>query len=140
MNAKVLLRVILRLVLVALLLGGVATVAGNAVQAQRRSPQRVIIVRPIRPYRAFDPFGRRFDRFNRFDYYGQYVFSNGESAYSQGYKDGLKTGNSDGGKEKSYDPERSHYFHDAGFGNFAEAYRSGFSRGYADGFGSCAIG
>jgi hypothetical protein len=28
----------------------------------------------------------------------------------------MKTGDKDGRKGKSYDPERSHYFHDAGFG------------------------
>ena len=40
----------------------------------------------------------------------------------------------------SYDPARSHYFHDAGFGNFAEAFRSGFSNGYRDGYGGGRIG
>ena len=32
------------------------------------------------------------------------------------------------------------HFHDAGFGNFAEAYRSGFSHGYRDGYGVSGIG
>ncbi len=30
-------------------------------------------------------------------------------------------------------PDRSHYFHDAGFGNYAEAYRRSFSLGYQNG-------
>lgn len=34
---------------------------------------------------------------------------------------------------KSFNPKRSHYYHDAGFGNFAEVYRSG-SRGYQEGY------
>lgn len=46
--------------------------------------------------------------------------------------DGFKTGRDDGKKDKSYNPERSHYYHDSGFGNFAEVYRSAFSRGYQD--------
>jgi len=45
----------------------------------------------------------------------------------------VKTGKDDGKKAKSYNPQRSHYYHDAGFGNFAEVYRSGFSRGYQEG-------
>ena len=46
----------------------------------------------------------------------------------------LKTGSNDAPGGQSYDPERSHYFREAGFGNFAENYREGFSRGYGDGF------
>ena len=38
--------------------------------------------------------------------------------------------------QKSFDPERSHFFQDAGFGNFAEAYREGFMEGYNAGFDS----
>jgi hypothetical protein len=66
--------------------------------------------------------------------YGQYVFDNDDEAVSQGYNDGFKTGKDDGKKNKSYDPQRSHYYHDSGFGNFAEVYRSGFSRGYQEGY------
>jgi hypothetical protein len=86
----------------------------------------------VRPFRPYDPF-----RVNRLDYYRyrQYVFDNSYEAYRQGYDDGLKTGRSDGNKNKSYDPERSHYFKDSGFGNFAEAYRSGFTDGYRAGYG-----
>jgi hypothetical protein len=109
----------------------------------------VIIVRP-NPYRVYRPFGlgyrSRWDYpygYNRWGYdpwspygsqYRQYVFDNSEKAVNQGYKDGFKTGKDDGKKAKSFNPERSHYFHDAGFGNFAEVYRSGFSRGYQEGY------
>jgi hypothetical protein len=95
----------------------------------------VIIVRPYRPFR---PFGYRYGWYGPYGYYNQYsqyVFGSAESADNQGYRDGFKTGSEDGRKHKSYDPERSHYFHDAGFGNYAEAFREGFSRGYRDGYG-----
>jgi hypothetical protein len=75
-----------------------------------------------------------------YTFYRQYVFSNSEKAYSRGYKDGIKIGESDGRKSKSYGPERSHFYHDAGFGNYAEAYRSGFSSGYRAGFRAQGIG
>jgi hypothetical protein len=68
--------------------------------------------------------------------YSQYVFGDSEAADAQGYQDGLSTGASDARRGQSDDPERSHYFKDAGFGNFAESYREGFLRGYADGFRS----
>jgi hypothetical protein len=64
------------------------------------------------------------------------VFGDSVAADSQGYHDGLKTGEEDAHHGRSYDPERSHYFKDAGFGNFAEVYREGFERGYSAGFRS----
>jgi hypothetical protein len=70
-----------------------------------------------------------------YGYYGQYVFGDSEGADSQGFHDGLKTGSSDARRGQSNDPERSHYFKDAGFGNFAQDYREGFLRGYSEGFG-----
>ena len=127
MNTKNLLHRIGGLILAALLLTGVAITSSATAQAQGR--RRVIIVRPIRPFRPFD------DPYRRYDYYSQYVFSSTEAAVNQGYHDGFKTGSEDAHKRKSYDPERSHYFHDAGFGNFAEAYRDGFVRGYREGYG-----
>src|SRR5882724_3030952 len=96
-------------VLAALMLSGVAFVSSSTVQAQGR---RGVIVRS-NPYRTYRPF----------------VFRDGESAVSQGDKDGFKTGKDDGKKSKSFNPERSHCYHDAGFGNYAEVYRSGFSKG-----------
>jgi hypothetical protein len=145
-------------VLAALMLSGTAFVSASTVQAQGRQGRgRVVIVRPYpnRVYRPFgfgyrnrwnDPFG--YDRwgYNRWgydpydpwssygSYYRQYVFDNSDKAVNQGYKDGFKTGKDDGKKAKSFNPQRSHYYHDAGFGNFAEVYRSGFSRGYQEGY------
>ena len=110
-------------ILAALLLPGVVTLLSTTnAQAQRR----VVVVRTYRPF--YRPC------YNRYNYYSQYVFSSSERAFNQGYHDGMKTGESDVRHRRSYDPERSHYFQEAGFGNFAEAYRNGFARGYADGF------
>jgi len=134
MNKKNLLRKIGGFILAALLVPGIILAASGAAQAQGR----VIIVRPIvRPYSGWGWYGfhhRYFYPYGWNSYYNQYVFSNSERAASQGYHDGLKTGSDDGRKGKSYNPERSHYFHDAGFGNFAEAYRDGFLDGYRDGY------
>lgn len=71
-----------------------------------------------------------------YGYYGEYVFGDTTGADSQGYHDGLKTGADDARHGRSFDPERSHYFRDAGFGNFAEVYREGFDRGYSAGYRS----
>jgi hypothetical protein len=68
--------------------------------------------------------------------YSEFVFTNTAAAESQGYHDGMMTGSDDARKSKSYDPERSHFFQEAGFGNFAEAYRQGFMNGYSAGFRS----
>lgn len=131
------------LILATLMLAGIAFISPNSVQAQSR--RRIVIVRPIyRPfgwgYRWGYPWG--YGPYSPYGMYGQYVFGNGDDAVNQGYKDGFKTGKDDGKKDKSYDPQRSHYYHDSGFGNFAEVYRSGFSRGYQDGYraGSNHIG
>jgi hypothetical protein len=137
-----------------------STVQAQGRQGQQ-GQRRVVIVRPnpYRFYRRFDVFGYDawgydrwgFDRFGydrwgsqRYDryglgspygsYYRQYVFDNSDKAVNQGYKDGFKTGKDDGKKAKSFNPQRSHFYRDAGFGNFAEVYRSGFSRGYQEGF------
>ena len=133
-------------VLAGLMLTGIAFMSASNVSAQGR--RRIIVVRP-NPYRIYRPFGFGRSRwgypygYNRWgydpwspygSYYSQYVFENSDSAVNQGYKDGFKTGKDDGKKSKSFNPQRSHYYHDAGFGNFAEVYRSGFSRGYQDGF------
>jgi hypothetical protein len=116
--------------LAALFLFSVAIMSGSTTQAQGRGRGGfrggvgVRLYRPIRPFYGY-PYG----------YYNQYVFSNSQTATNQGFKDGLKTGSSDARRGQSNDPERSHYFQNAGFGNFGEAYREGFLRGYAQGFG-----
>ena len=133
------------LILTALLLTGIAFVSPSDVQAQGR--RRVVIVRtsPYRIYRPwgfrswwgnpYGPYGWGYDPWSPYgSYYRRYVFDNSEEAVNQAYKDGFKTGKDDGKKAKSYSFERSHYFKEAGFGNFAEVYRSGFARGYQDGY------
>ena len=125
MNSK-LLRRIAAYVLMAMLVLGTFIATTTQAAAQRR---RVVIVRPIRP---FGPYPYR-----RYNYYRnrQYVFDNEDEAYNSGYQSGLKTGSEDGRKGKSYDPQRSHYYSESGFGNCAEAYREGFDNGYRDGYG-----
>jgi len=119
-----------------LLLPGVVTLlSSNTVEAQRRL---IIVQRPI--YRPFyRPWGWRRSHSPYFDYYsryGHYVFDSSDRAFNQGYRDGVKTGQGDAKNRRTYDPERSHYFQEAGYGNFGEVYRSGFVRGYGDGFRS----
>ena len=125
-------------ILAALVLPGVVMLMSSTdTQAQRRV---VIVRRPIyrpfyRPWGWRRPFG--YDPY--FDYYSRYshyIFDNSEAAVNRGYKDGLKTGQGDAKNRRTYDPQRSHYFQEAGFGNFVEVYRQGFVRGYADGFRS----
>jgi hypothetical protein len=132
------------------LLFGVAMMSTTSVQAQRGGfhgagfhgggHSRVIIGPRVgfgfgRGYYGY-PYGYYGYYGYPYGYYSQYVFGDSEAADSQGYHDGLKTGASDARRGQSFDPERSHYFKDAGFGNFAGDYREGFSRGYSDGFHS----
>ena len=133
------------LALTVLMLFGVAFVSSAEAQAQRR--RRVVIVRPY-PYRIYRPFGFGYRNWWGYPYgypygwgydpyafrYNHYVFDNSDEAAGQAYKDGFKTGKDDGKKNKSFDPQRSHYFKEAGYGNFAEIYRPNFSRGYQDGY------
>ena len=126
------------LALTALLLLGVAFVSSSETQAQFR--RRVVIVNPYRGF--YGPYGFGYRGWWGYPYgwgypyygYSHYVFENSEEAADQAYNDGFKTGKDDGKKNKSFDPQRSHYFKEAGFGNFAEVYRGQFSRGYADGY------
>jgi len=123
------------LMLATLMLAGIVFVSPGSAQAQRR----IVIVRPY-PYRFYGPFNSwgygpwGYPWSPHSNYYGQYFFGNGQTAMNQGYKNGFKTGNSDGKKNKSFSPERSHFYQDAGFGNYAEDYRSGFSKGYQEGY------
>ena len=114
--------------------GFVALMAATSVEAQHRP----IIVVPVHR-RYYNPFWgyRRWGYDPYFDYYsryGHYVFDSSDKAYSQGYRDGQKTGSGDLKNHRSYNPQRSHYFQEAGFGNFAEVYRPSFERGYQDGY------
>lgn len=128
--------------LAALMLFGIAFVSADTAEAQSR--RRVVIVRPI-PHRIYRPWGYRhwwgspygwgYDPWSPYgSYYRQYVFENSEEATEKAYERGFKTGKDDGKKAKSFSPERSHYFKEAGFGNFGEVYRTGFARGYGEGY------
>jgi hypothetical protein len=136
------------LALTVLMLFGIAFVSSSEAQAQSRTQgrRRVVIVRPIsRPwgfgYRNWWGYpygwgyGWGYDPWSSYEFrYRQYVFDNSDEAVNKGYEHGFKTGKSDGKKDKSYNPQRSHYYKEAGFGNFAEVYRSGFSKGYEEGY------
>jgi hypothetical protein len=121
---------------VLILPGVVGLLSAVPTEAQRR----IVVVRPVyrpfyRPWGWRRPFG--YDPY--FDYYGRYghyIFDNSDTAYNQGYHDGLKTGEGDAKNRRTYDPQRSHYFQEAGFGNFGEVFRSGFLRGYSSGYRS----
>jgi len=134
MSGRYFLRKLGSLFFAALLLPGLIAFSSTAAQAQRRV---ILVQRPY--YRVYRPWGWRSGYNPYFDYYsryGHYVFSNSDVAFNEGYYDGLKTGQGDAKHRRSYDPQRSHYYEEAGFGNFGEVYRSGFLRGYADGFRS----
>jgi hypothetical protein len=111
MNKKFLSQKIGGLALAVLFLTGIVVFSTTEVDAQRRY---------YRPYRYLR--------------YNQYVFDNPEKAAQSAYNQGIKTGRDDGKKRKSYSPERSHYYREAGFGNFGEVYRRNFSRGYQFGY------
>ena len=151
MNGKYLRR-IGGLALSALMLFGVAFVSTSEAQAQTQQNQvqqrRRVIVRRY-PYRIYRPWGFGYRNWWGYPYgygwgydpwsahafrYNHYVFDDSEEAVEQGRKDGFKTGKDDGKKDKSYNPQRSHYFKEAGFGNFAEVYRPAFERGYEEGY------
>jgi hypothetical protein len=121
-------------ILGALMIPGVVMLFSNTTAEAQNRRRRAIIVRRYDPF--WDPWGyRRPFGYDDFRWrYNHYVFSSSEKAFNQGYKDGLKTGKGDLKNRRTYDPERSHYFQEAGFGNFGEVYRNGFLRGYADGF------
>jgi hypothetical protein len=123
------------LILMVLLIPGVAFLSASTAQAQRRG---VVIVRPFpRFHGGFGWYGYPYPYpYPYYGYYNNYVFGSSESAYDQGYRDGLKTGVNDEHRHQSYNPERSHYFRDAGFGNYAGEYREGFVSGYESGYRS----
>ena len=133
MNKNFLSRKIGGFALAVLFLTGIVAMLPTEADAQRR------VYRPYvyRVYRPYNPWG-----WNRWGWndpdpyfsYRQYIFDNPERASESGYKQGIKTGRDDGKKSKSYSPQRSHYYREAGFGNFGEVYRRGFAQGYAIGY------
>src|SRR5882724_10473009 len=124
-------------VLAVALLFGVAIMSSTAVQAQRGFRGGGFRTRIfVGPRFGYGWYGYPYGYYGYpYGYYSQYVFGDSEAADSQGFHDGLKTGSKDARRGQSNDPERSHYFKDAGFGNFAQDYRQGFLRGYSEGFG-----
>jgi hypothetical protein len=124
-------------VLAVALLFGVTIMSSTAVQAQRGFHgggfhNRVF----IGPRFGSGWYGYPYGYYGYpYGYYSHYVFGDSTAADSQGFHDGQKTGSNDVRGHRSNDPERSHYFKDAGFGNFAQDYRQGFMRGYSQGFG-----
>ena len=140
MNAKNFLRRAWGFILAAVLLPGIVFLSGTTAQARGRwHGGRTVVIAPRiggGPYRpGWYGYGWRGYPYARYGY-SEFVFPNSAAAESQGYHDGRETGSEDARKGKSYDPERSHFYQDAGFGNFAEAYRDGFLSGYGNGFRS----
>ena len=141
MNTKNFLLKAKGLLLAAVLLTGMAVLSGATAQAQRRGGfhggGRTVVIAPRIGVGRGWGWGPRYGWVPYYrNGYSQFVFANTAAAESQGYHDGLKTGSEDASKGKSYDPQRSHFFQDAGFGNFADAYRQGFTSGYSAGFRS----
>jgi len=137
MNVKNFLRRSRGLILAALLLPGVVLASGATAEARGRwhGGRTVVIAPRIGVGRGW--YGPRWYGYPYYrNGYGEFVFTNSEAAESQGYHDGLMTGSDDARKGKSYDPERSHFYTDAGFGNFAQDYREGFMSGHRNGFRS----
>ena len=123
-------------ILMVLFIPGVMFLSSTTAQAQHRG---VVVVRPFpRFHRGFGwyGYGYPYSYPYAYGYYNNYVFGSSESAYDQGYRDGLKTGEKDAQRRQSYNPDRSHYFRDAGFGNYGGEYRNGFERGYENGYRS----
>ena len=142
MKGKYLLRGIRNLLLGVLMIFGVTAISSTSANAQRRFGggfhgggfHARVFIGPRFGYRY--PYWYGYPYGYPYGYYSQYVFGDSVAADSQGYHDGLRTGEDDARHGRSFDPERSHYFKDAGFGNFAGDYREGFERGYSAGFRS----
>jgi hypothetical protein len=138
MNVKNFLHRARGFILAALLLPGIVLMSGTAAQARGRwHGGRAVVVAPRVGFGYRGWYGPRWYGYPYYrSGYSEFVFANSAAAESQGYHDGSQTGREDAKKGKSFDPERSHFFQDAGFGNFAEAYRQGFMNGYNAGFHS----
>ncbi len=122
---------------------GIGIASSTAVQAQY--PQWPYGQDPYRrdrdrDYRR-DRDNRRDDRYGRNGGYGNIS----QIAINQGYQDGLYTGSRDAERRQSYDPYRSHFYRNGHGDNgsygriddsyqFQQAYRSGFLRGYQEGY------
>ena len=97
--------------------------------------------RDDRDYRRDDRDYRRDDRYGRNGGYGNIT----QIAINQGYQDGINTGARDAERRQNFNPQRSHFYRNGhgdngGYGRidnswqYQQAYRSGFMRGYQDGY------
>jgi hypothetical protein len=156
MNTKNISRKIGGFALAALMVTGITVFSTSEASAQRRiGRSRGAVVRTVRPYRPYRSLGfyRPFRPFGWYGYgygngfydngfygnsfynsYSQYVFDNSAEAAQSALKQGYKTGEEDGRKEKSFSFERSHFYKEAGFGNFGEVYRKNFAGAYENGY------
>jgi hypothetical protein len=86
---------------------------------------------------------RRDDRYGRNGGYNNVY----QAAANQGYQDGMYTGSNDAQRRQNYNPQRSHFYRNAGGNNsiwsgngrntnyqYQQAYRQGFLQGYNDGY------
>lgn len=136
MNSHHLRNKIGRVLLALAFMAGIGIVSSTAVQAQwpqwpNQDPYR----------RDRDRDYRRDDRYGRNGGYGNIT----QIAFNQGYQDGVYTGSRDGERRQNFDPQRSHFYRNGhgdngGYGRidnsyqFQQAYRSGFLRGYQEGY------
>lgn len=123
-----------RIFLMLAFVASIGIVSSTAVQAQWPYNQD--------PYRRNrDRDYRRDDRYDRNGGYGNIA----QIAFSQGMQDGVYTGSRDAERGQNYDPQRSHFYRNGhgdngGYGRidnsyqFQQAYRSGFLRGYQQGY------
>jgi len=120
-----------RILLALAFMAGIGIASSTAVQAQWPYGQD--------PYRRGDY--RRDRDYRRDDRYGNIA----QIAVNQGYQDGIYTGSRDAERNQNYNPQRSHFYRNGhgdngGFGRidntyqFQQAYRSGFLRGYQEGY------
>jgi len=115
-------------------MAGIGIASSTAVQAQWPYGQD--------PYRRDrDRDYRRDDRYGRNGGYGNIT----QIAINQGYQDGINTGARDAERRQNFNPQRSHFYRNGhgdngGYGRidnswqYQQAYRSGFMRGYQDGY------
>lgn len=122
----------------------IGLVSNTAVQAQYWPQDRDRDYRRDRDRDYRRDRDRDNDRYGRNGGYGNNGrYGNGgyQIAFNQGYQDGLYTGQNDGARGQSYNPQRSHFYrkgHSDG-GNYGryqdpQAYRQGFLQGYNQGY------
>ena len=129
MNSHYLRNKVGRILLGLAFVAGIGIASSTAAQAQ---------------YRQW-PYGQDTYRRDR-DYRRDGRYANiSQIAINQGYQDGLNTGSRDAERRQNFNPQRSHFYRNGhgdngGLGRignsyqFQQAYRSGFLRGYQEGY------